>query len=254
MKKIIIGNLKMNLISLAEREQYLKSFKKELIGKKISEVEIVVCPPLVHLENFRKVLGEKVFLGGQNCFWEEKGSYTGEISPLMLKNFGCEYVIIGHSERRRYLGEKDQNINYKIISALKNGLTPILCVGEESNKKAEGANVMIEQLKNCLSEIKGGKIEKVIICYEPVWAISSNNPDHLPTTNDIMSARLIIKKFLAVKYGIKIAEKTRIIYGGSVAPKNIEETCIASGMDGALVGRESLAPREFLKIAKLLND
>jgi triosephosphate isomerase len=253
MKKIIIGNLKMNLISAQEREQYLKSFKKEITGKKLNNVEIVLCPPAIHLENFGKILGKKVFLGGQNCFWEDKGSYTGEISPLMLKNFGCEYVIIGHSDRRKYFGETDETISRKINLVLKNNLKPVICVGENWEQKVKGIDVVARQLRDCLEGVTGGKIENIIICYEPVWAISSNKPDHVPETNEIMGAGLVIKRFLVGKYGARIAEKVRIIYGGSVSSVNVNETCVGARMEGALVGKESLTPREFLKICKIIE-
>ena len=241
----------MNLINLQERERYFKLFEKELEGKNFPGVEIILCPPFIHIEAFSRWKNKKVKLGGLNMFPETKGSYTGEISPVMLKNLGCEYVILGHSERRRYLSENNHEINLKVISALKNGLTPILCVGE--NKGQEMIAVIPEQLQDCLAKVSRTKIENVVICYEPVWAISSNNPDHLPTTNEIMSARLLIRKFLVEKFGVKIAEKVRIIYGGSVAPANVAETCINSDMDGALVGKESLTPYSFLKIATMID-
>ncbi|HEX7586176.1 MAG TPA: triose-phosphate isomerase, partial [Patescibacteria group bacterium] len=194
MKKIIIGNLKMNLLNVQERERYFKLFDKEPAEKIFSDIEIVLCPPFVHLEAFKKWKNKKIKLGAQNMFSESKGSYTGEISPTMLKAFECEYVILGHSERRRYLAENNHEINLKVLAALKNGLTPIICVGE--NKGQEMATVISDQLHNCLVGVSRGKIENAIICYEPVWAISSNNPDHLPTANEIMSAKLLIRKIL----------------------------------------------------------
>lgn len=239
----------MNLLGVQERDRYLAWMEKELKDKKLKNSEVVLCPPFVHLEAFQKF--KKTKLGAQDMFPESKGSYTGEISPVMLKNFGCEYVIVGHSERRRYFSENDHEINLKIVAALKNGLKPILCVGE--NKGQEMSAVVTGQLQNCLAGVSRGKIESVVICYEPVWAISSNKPDHLPTTNEIMSARLLIKKFLVGKYGIKISEKVRIIYGGSVAFSNVTETCVDAGMDGALIGRESLLPHEFVKIAEIID-
>jgi triosephosphate isomerase len=253
MKNIVVANLKMNILSVLEREVYLKGLDKELIGKKFSDTEIVICPPFIHLEGLGKWKNKKISRGALDVFWEDKGSFTGEISPVMLKNFGCEYVVLGHSERRRFLRENDQDVNLKIIAALRNGISPVLCVGEDANQKNEGAGVIIKQLKNCLAGIKNGQIENVVICYEPVWAISSNNPDHLPTTNDVMSARLIIKKFLVGEYGLRVSEKIRIIYGGSVAPNNAKEICVDSGMKGALVGKESLTPRSFIKIVEIIN-
>jgi triosephosphate isomerase len=253
MNKLIIANLKMNLQSALEREQYLNLLKKELKGNKLKNSQIIICAPSIHLEGLGKTKIKKIILGAQNLFWEEKGSYTGEISPKMLKNFGCEYVIVGHSERRRYFCERDEEINLKIMSALKNGIKPILCVGEDSSQKGEGMKAVTKQLENCLKGVSRGKIEKVVICYEPVWAISSNNPDHLPSSNEIMSAKLLIKKFLVGSYGDKISQKVQIIYGGSVSAKNAQEVCVESGMDGALIGKESLAPHQFIKIASIIN-
>ena len=253
MNKLIIGNLKMNILSLVEQEKYLKLFKKALTKKEFLQTEIVLCPPVIHLAGFHKMALKNVKIGAQNVFWEQKGSYTGEISTLMLKNFGCEYVILGHSERRRYLHERDEEINLKIIAALKDGLKPILCVGENGEQKGEGSGAIMEQLENCLADVNQREIENVVICYEPVWAISSNNPDHLPSANDIMSAKLIIRKFIVGKYSAKTFEKIKIIYGGSVSAETVEETCLEGGMGGALVGRESLSPIEFLKIAKIID-
>ncbi|OGI28412.1 MAG: triose-phosphate isomerase [Candidatus Moranbacteria bacterium RIFOXYA12_FULL_44_15] len=250
--KLVVGNLKMNILSPMERERYFDLLKKELKGKRLGKIEIILCPPHIHLESFFKVLGKKIKIGALNMFWEREGSFTGEISPAMIKNFGGEYVIIGHSERRRYFCENDQEINLKMEAALKNGLKPILCVGDRE-QKPNSAAVIIGQLKNCLDKVTAARLENVIICYEPVWAISSNNPDHLPTTNDVMSARLIIKKFLVEKYGARTADKVRIIYGGSVNSKNAKKVCLEPGMDGVLVGRESLAPYEFVKIAEIIN-
>lgn len=254
MNKLIIGNIKMNIESPAEQGQYLTLFKKELIGKKINNCELILCPPAIHLAGFKNAKMKKIILGAQNMFWENKGSFTGEISPSMLKNFGCEYVILGHSERRRYFCERDEEVNLKVISTLKNGLKPILCVGENGEQKKEGSKIILQQLENCLANISRGKIENVVICYEPVWAISSNNPDHLPSANEIMSAKLLIRKFLVGKYGVKLAEKVKIIYGGSVSANIAKEVCLEPGMDGVLIGKESLAPHEFIKIASILNN
>lgn len=172
----------------------------------------------------------------------------------MVKNLGADFVILGHSERRRYFCEDNGEINLKIEAAIRNGLKPILCVGEDKEQKESGTLAIIEQLEGCLGKTSRMNIENIIICYEPVWAISSNNPDHLPTTNEIMSARLMIKKFLVEKYGARIAEKVRIIYGGSVDAKNVKEVCLNPGMDGVLVGKESLAPYGFIKIAEIINQ
>ncbi len=254
MDKLIIGNMKMNIITLAEREHYLSLFKKEFKKTSLKETEVVLCPPYIHLETLIKKASKKIAIGAQNVFWERKGSYTGEISPAMLKSIGCQYVILGHSERRRYFAEKDREINLKMLAVLKTGLKPILCVGEDKNQKNNNNIVITQQLQNCLAGVNQSRIQEVVICYEPIWAISANKPDHLPTADEIMSARLVIKKFLVEKYGLKIAEKVKIIYGGSVSATTVKETCLDSGMKGALIGKASLDPYEFLKIAKIIDN
>jgi len=252
MKKFVIGNLKMNLQSVDEREKYLAWMEKELAGKKFSNAEIVLCPPFVHLEGFKKWKNKKIKRGAQNMFFEDKGSYTGEISPVMLKNFGCEYVIVGHSERRKYFGENGEFINHKIISALKNGLQPILCVGEtKAEKDADYTlGVITRQVKEALADIGRTKANQIIIAYEPVWSVGT---DVLPTANEVMGAKLLIRKILHEIFGKKYAEEVAILYGGSVSVKTVEQVCVDSEVDGALIGRESLQPHEFLKIAEIIN-
>jgi len=252
MQKIIIGNLKMNIVLPSEREKYLKLFKKTLVKENFLRTEIVLCPPAIHLENFQKSLEKKIFLGGQNCFWEDAGSYTGEISPLMLKNFGCGYVICGHSERRKYFFENNQTINQKVLASLKNNLIPIICVGETLEERQTGLTMQIitKQISEIFVGIAQSKLEKIVVAYEPVWSVGS---DVIPTANEIMEARVLIRKILMGNYAKKNVEKVRIIYGGSVSVETVEKTCVASGMDGALVGRESLTPSEFFKIARIID-
>lgn len=252
MKKYAIGNLKMNLLSIEEREKYLDWMKKELLGKKFEQTEIVLCPPVIHLEGFARIKSKKVSLGAQNVFAESKGAYTGEISPLMLKNYGCEYVILGHSERRRYFGESDEEVNIKTAAALRNGLNVVLCIGETKKEREDGQvlEIIAKQLEGALFNIGRAKVEHIIVVYEPIWAVGS---DEVPTTNEIMEARLIIKKILIKLFGKKYAEQVAIIYGGSVSAKTINQVCLDAGMDGALIGRESLLPNEFIKIAEIID-
>lgn len=242
----------MNLLSPVERETYLGAFKKELTGKKINNAEIVLCPSAIHLESFRKTLGKKIILGGQNCFWEDKGSFTGEISPLMLKNFGSEYVIIGHSERRKYFGENDESINQKVLASLRNGLSPIICVGETKAERQSGETMQVitRQIKAAFLGVAPGKLEKIVVAYEPIWSVGS---DSIPTANEIMEAKVLIQKILARSFSQNMIHKMRIIYGGSVSVKTVKQACIESGMEGALIGRESLAPRELLKICEIIG-
>jgi len=253
MHKLIVGNLKMNLLSPQERDSYLVWMDKELKNRKFKNSEIVLCPPYVHLEAFRSWKNKKVSIGAQNMFPEEKGSYTGEISPMMLKNLGCEYIILGHSERRRYFSEGNHEINLKLISALKNGLKPVLCVGESRVEKEnhETKKVITRQVKEALANVKRAKAEQINIAYEPIWAVGS---DIVPAANEIMEARLLIKKILVEMFGKKYAEMVRILYGGSVSPVFVQQTCIDPGMDGALIGRESLVPHGFIKTAEIINN
>ncbi len=242
----------MNLLSPQERDRYLIWMDKELKNKKLKNSEIVLCPPFVHLEAFKKWNNKKIKLGAQNMFPELKGSYTGEISPVMLKNLGCEYVIIGHSERKRYFSESNHEINLKLISALKNGLKPILCVGESRVEKEnhETLKVITRQVKEALANIKRTKAEQINIAYEPIWSVGS---DIVPASNKIMEAGLLIRKILVEMFGKKYAEMVRILYGGSVSAKTIGQVCVEAGMDGALIGRESLLPHEFIKIAEIID-
>ncbi|MEI7621567.1 MAG: triose-phosphate isomerase [Candidatus Moraniibacteriota bacterium] len=253
MKKLIIGNLKMNLLTIAERQQYLESFQQELKKLARGKTEIVLCPPFVHLEKFAQILkSEKVSMGGQNIFWEEKGSFTGEISATMLKSVGCSYVIVGHSERRKYFGENGEIINTKIKQALENDLVAIVCVGESKEEKENGqtSEIIAQQIKQSLMGINAGKVEKIVLAYEPIWSVGS---DAIPTSDEILVVKIIIKKMLIEKYGTEVAGKVKIIYGGSVTANTATQVCIGPQMDGVLVGRESLVPSEFLKIASIIN-
>jgi triosephosphate isomerase len=189
---------------------------------------------------------------GQNCFWREKGSYTGEISPEMLKDIGCNYVIVGHSERRKILKEGDEVINKKIRKALETGLSPILCIGEEKEDKREGKTfkVLEKQLKKDLKDIKKKDLPKVIIAYEPVWAIGRGTPCE---ENQVMTISLFIKKTITQLANKKIAEKVKIIYGGSVGSENLLNYTKGLALDGFLVGGSSLRPKEFSKMIKELE-
>lgn len=242
----------MNLVSPAERERYFQSFKKEWGERKDKEAEIVLCPPSVHLEAFSKLKRKKLSIGAQNIFWERSGSFTGEISPSMAKNAGAEFVICGHSERRKYFKENDEEVNLKVKASLRIGLIPIICVGETKQEKDGGKtfSIISGQIKKALAEVSRTKAEQIILAYEPVWAVGS---DTIPTSYEIMQVRVLIKKILVGMFEKKYADKVRILYGGSVNAKTAGETCVEPGMDGVLVGRESLAPYEFLKIAEIIN-
>ena len=243
----------MNLNSALERERYLDLLKKELTGQKLNKTELILLPPFIHLEAFRKNLGKQVKVGAQNFFFESNGPFTGEISPLMLAHLGCEYALAGHSERRRYFLEKNEEISLKVIAAMKNGISPILCVGETKVEKEnqETFKVVSLQLKECLKGVSRTRLEKIVIAYEPVWAVGT---DITPSAHDIMEAKVLIRKVLVELFGKKYAQLVKIIYGGSVNVKNLKTVCLDPEMDGVLVGRESLLPHELIKIAKMVNN
>lgn len=252
-KKLVVGNLKMNPVSPVEFERYLDLIEREIERKKFEKTEIVICPPAVYFRQFLERKFKSVKLGAQDVFWEYQGAYTGEISAGMAKACGVQYSIVGHSERRKYFGENEEIINLKLKAILKNGLNAVLCVGEseEERKSGQTAPVLKKQLKDSLSGISVGKTEYITIAYEPIWAVGT---DKIPTSDEILEAKLIIKKFLAELYSRKAAEKMRILYGGSVKSFWTKQVCLDPAMDGALVGRESLAPHEFVKIAKIIDD
>jgi triosephosphate isomerase len=248
-KKIVIGNLKMNLPTLAERDEYLKSLKNEIKKTKREEnVEMVLCVPSVYLEFFAKNLkNKKISLGAQNIFWQESGSFTGEISPVMAKECGADYSIIGHSERRKYFNENDQEVNLKIKSAIKNEIIPIVCIGETLQERQEGLikDVISRQLNKGLEDISEVQVEKIIIAYEPIWAIGA---DAEPTSDEIMEVRILIRKILTQKYGADTTGKIKVLYGGNVKANLVEKMCLNPQMDGVLVGRESLVAVNFMEI------
>lgn len=253
MNKLVIGNLKMNLLSIEERENYLKRMNEVLVKKKLAKTEIVLCPPFVHLEGFKKWKNKKIKRGAQDMFFENKGSFTGEISAAMLSNFDCEFVLIGHSERRRYFGETCEFINHKIIAALKQELRPILCVGETKEEKDNDRTLVVitRQIKEALINIPRAKAKQIVIAYEPVWSVGT---DVLPSSNEIMGAKLLIRKILHEIFGKQNAEEVAILYGGSVNAKSVKQVCINSEMDGALIGRESLHPGDFIRIAEIIDN
>jgi len=239
---LIAGNWKMNT-TVREALELVRAMKDEL--DKVTSVEKVVCPPFVSLEPMKELLeGSTIKLGAQNLFFEEKGAYTGEISPLMVADL-CGYVIIGHSERRQYFQETGDIVNRKIIAALKAGLTPILCIGErlEENEAGKTEEVVAEQLKSALVGV--ADTDGLAIAYEPVWAIGTGKPATGEQANGTIA---FIRQNIAEMYGEKVAQEMRLLYGGSVNSANAAEFMQQPEIDGALVGGASLKANEFLSI------
>ena len=246
MKPIIVANWKCNPVNLKEAKQILNSVKNGL--KNFKKAEVIICPPFLYLP-FSPKFSSNIKNGSQNCFWEQKGAYTGEISASMLKDLRCQYVILGHSERRTYFGEDNETINKKIKAAFEADLNPILCVGETAEERAKEKTeaVLKEQVTSCLKNIAASNLSKIIIAYEPVWAIGSGHPCDVDETQKM---GLLIRKIIYKIYNAKIAKEVPILYGGSVNSKNAAGYVKEAGLQGLLVGGASLQTNEFIQIVK----
>jgi triosephosphate isomerase len=217
------------------------------------EADIVVCPPftaLKSLSTFIEYEKPPFQLGAQNVHWEEEGAFTGEVSPLMLKELGVKYVIIGHSERRHIFGETNEMIERKVKAALKHGLYPILCVGEilEERESGKTSQVIQEQLLSAVENLSAEDVLKMVFAYEPVWAIGTGKSAFPEQANDA-SRRL--RALIGSRFNPEVAKKIRILYGGSVKPENVAEFMAEPDIDGVLVGGASLDPVKFVKIVEI---
>lgn len=247
-KPLIIANWKCNPISFSGAKLLFDSVEKGV--RNIKNVEVVICPPFHYLPVLNNGGRTSIKLGAQDCFWEEKGAFTGEISPKMLEDLGCQYVIIGHSERRKYFDETDEMINKKIKAALKFHIRPILCVGDKNRKSKEDIKEIAFKLTKDLRGLKKKDLLRLIICYEPIWAISTTKEGIEATPDDAMEGTLYIKKILYKLFGKSADRKIKILYGGSVDSKNIKSFISKAHMDGVLVGAASLKATEFVKLIK----
>ena len=243
-RKVIAGNWKMNMLP-----NEAINFIQELTPLvKDTKNEVILCVPYTDLfYALLNVQGTNIRIGAQNMHWEEKGAYTGEISAPMLKSIGVEYVIIGHSERRQYFAETDETVNKKIKSALAHGLKPIVCVGEtlEQRENGQTEQIVTSQVGKAFEGIPASELEKIIVAYEPIWAIGTGKT---ATKEDANSTIMQIRKKLAEMYGQNEANGVIIQYGGSVKSANAKELFEMSDIDGGLVGGASLKADEFSKI------
>ncbi len=246
-KPVIAGNWKMNKTKLESIK--LVTELKNLVPRTV-EVDIIIAPPFTALTYvFEAITGSNIALAAQNCHWEDSGAYTGEVSPPMLKDLGCSYVILGHSERRQYFGETDSLVNKRLKAALRSKLIPIICVGEslEERKKGETFSVVEGQIKRGLADLTSPEFNEIIIAYEPIWAIGTGET---ATPAQAQEVHQLIRKTLGELFGGNKAAKIRIQYGGSAKPDNITELMAQEDIDGALVGGASLEARSFAKIIK----
>ncbi len=243
-RPIIAGNWKMNKTP----SEAMELIHKLIPLVKDTDVEVVVCPPFVCLPVAKEVIeGTNIELGAQNMHFEESGAFTGEVSPVMLKELGVKYVLIGHSERRQYFGETDELVNTKVLAALKHGLLPIICVGESLKQREQGVTEELVKLqtKIALKGVSAEDAKKVVIAYEPIWAIGTGKTASSEEANEVIG---YIREAIANVYGDDVAEAVRIQYGGSVKPANIEELMAMPQIDGGLIGGASLTAEDFEKI------
>ena len=250
-RALIVGNWKMN-----KTASEAAAFSRELTRTipTVSSIEIVVAPPFTALDSVRTALGSSpIQLAAQNLFWEDQGAYTGEISAPMLRDLGCRYVIVGHSERRSLFGERDEGMQKKVRAALKHDLHPILCIGESLAQRESGTtdDVLMQQLKAALAGLSPDNMAALAIAYEPVWAIGTGRA---ATAEQADAVHRMIRQFLASTWSAAVAERTRILYGGSVTPQNIEGFLKSDQIDGALIGGACLQLESFARIAAVAES
>jgi triosephosphate isomerase len=246
-RKIIAGNWKMNN-DLAATQNLISNLLKSLTGNE--NCDIIVCPPFTSLSEASSQLKNSVVkLGAQNMYFENDGAFTGEISAQMLKSSGCEFVILGHSERRAIFNESDSLINKKIKKAIASGLKPIFCIGETLEQREKGItkDIIKTQVDGGLEDISAGEIKNLIIAYEPVWAIGTGRN---ATPEQAQGVHEFIRSLITEKYSTEIADNLIIQYGGSVKPDNAKDLLSRKDIDGALVGGASLKTESFLGIIK----
>jgi len=245
-KPLMAGNWKMNK-TIGEAASMLKALKPVVAD--VKDVEILVCPPFTALcASNNEIKGSNIKLGAQNLFWEPKGAFTGEISPAMVKDEGCSYVIIGHSERRQYFGETDETVNKKTQAAFAAGLIPIVCVGETLAERESNVTfkVIEKQVRDGLKGLSADQASTLVIAYEPVWAIGTGKT---ATPEQAQEVHAFIRKIYSEIYK-DAAQKVRILYGGSVNPKNVSELMKQPDIDGGLVGGASLEADSFAQLVK----
>ena len=247
-KTVIAGNWKMNN-DLKESEKLIVELNNLLQNEK-PNCDVIVCPPYTSLSEASKLLkGSQIKLGAQNMHFEENGAFTGEVSALMLKSVGCEYVILGHSERRHIFGESNEMINKKIKKALSAGLKPIFCVGELLEERERGTtnDVVKKQILKGLAEISADEMKNIIVAYEPVWAIGTGKTASPAQAQEVHE---FIRDLVEITYSLEVANDLVIQYGGSVKPDNAKELISQKDIDGALVGGACLKADSFMGIIK----
>ena len=241
---IIAGNWKMHK-TIAEAVEFVNDIKGQVHN---TELEAAICAPFTLLKDLKEATkGTSIKIGAQNMHYEDKGAFTGEIAPAMLKELDIDYVVIGHSERRQYFNETNETVNKKVLKALEVGIDPILCIGEtlEEREADKTKDVCKVQTEKALENVSAQDMKKVVIAYEPIWAIGTGKTATAEQANDVIS---YVREVVKGLYGQEIAEEVRIQYGGSVKPSNVSEIMNQSDIDGALVGGASLQPSDFIEL------
>ncbi|MDD5431995.1 MAG: triose-phosphate isomerase [Candidatus Omnitrophica bacterium] len=254
MRKIIIaGNWKMYK-TINEAIELANGLKREIFKVDSLNVDVVLCPPYTALSEVNEVIIETdIALGAQDAYWQDEGAFTGEVSCKMLKDAGCKYIIIGHSERRQFFGETNETVNKRLKAILQHGLTPIMCVGETLAEREKNLTfkVLEDHVKGGLKDVSATDALKVVIAYEPVWAIGTGKT---ATPQQAQEAHKYIRDLLKKMYNENTANEIRIQYGGSVKPENTTELMSQPDVDGALVGGASLKVESFTEIVKKASE
>ena len=249
-QKIVAGNWKMNN-TISEGLKLTSEIVNMVNDEVIDDVKVILAPPFIHLTQVRELIkgADKIHLSAQNCNENSAGAYTGEISATMLSSIGAEYVVLGHSERREYFSETNQQLAKKVDIVLENELIPIFCCGEslEIRESGDYVNFVCEQIEESLFHLSANQFSKVVIAYEPIWAIGTGKTASSDQAQEMHAA---LRKYVANKYGEQIANDLSILYGGSCKPSNAQELFACEDVDGGLIGGASLKSRDFTDIIK----
>ena len=243
-RKIVAGNWKMNMTP-SQAVALIEELKPLVVSE---DVDVVFCVPAIDIiPAVEAAKGTNIRIGAENMCFEEKGAYTGEIAPDMLTDAGVAYVIIGHSERREYFAETDETVNKKVLKAFEHGLTPIICCGETLTQREQGITIdwIRQQIKIAFLNVTAEQAASAVIAYEPIWAIGTGKS---ASQDDAQKMCKVVRDVVAADFGQEVADKVRVLYGGSVKPENVAEYMACPDVDGALVGGASLEPESFLAL------
>lgn len=255
-KSLVVGNWKMELSHKGELE-VVKTLKKLCKGNSWSDIEVVICPSYPALGYVADELGKekKIEVGAQHVHWEESGAWTGSVSVSQIAPF-VQWCIVGHSEQRKLTGMKEELVGKTVASLLANGIKPVVCIGEtiEQKEADQTIEVVSRQMKELLRFVNRTMLPKLTVAYEPIWAISANNPNEPPDPTETAGIMLLLRKLASTEYGNEAAERMKVLYGGSVKPSNVEKYVVEPGVDGVLVGSASLHPRDFIEIVNKVEE